>query len=266
VKTARFLESYIKKEYLITGKEAEALAETIGTRIATVTTTTLKVRDEANTNSTVLTLIPIGGEYIVKKELDGWVKIALDGNETGYVSTDYVELRTDYEEAVSIEEERLAAEEAAREAEIQATSTEASSNSSTSSNSSATNSSTESNTSSIRNDILEYALRFLGNPYVWGGTSLTNGTDCSGFTQSVFRDNGISISRTSRTQAIGGETVTIETMQPGDLIFYDKNGTVNHVGIYIGNGKVVSASSPETGIRITNYNYRQPYKVVSYID
>jgi len=266
---------FIKAEYLITGAEAETLAKTIGTQIAIVTTTTLKVRENANTDSAVITLVPIGEELIVKKELDGWVKVSLNDGDTGFVSVDYIDLLTEYEEAVSIEEEqeRLEEEEAASEANervrLQSTSTSDNENVSRSpskaSNASVSSFSTT-NTSSIRSKIVEYALRFEGNPYVWGGTSLTNGADCSGFTQSVFRDNGISIPRTSRTQATGGSKISIDNVQPGDLIFYDRSGTINHVALYIGNGKVIGASSPETGIRIRNYNYRQPYKVVSYID
>ncbi len=122
------------------------------------------------------------------------------------------------------------------------------------------------NSSSIRNEIVEYALEFEGNPYVWGGTSLTNGADCSGFAQSVFRDKGISIPRTSRAQAAGGKKVSLDNIKPGDLIFYRKNGTINHVALYIGDDKVISASSSSTGIRVSDYNYRQPYKAVSYID
>lgn len=124
----------------------------------------------------------------------------------------------------------------------------------------------QSNSNSLKREaIVDYALQFVGNPYVWGGTSLTQGADCSGFTQSVFRDNNISIPRTSRTQAGLGKTISIDAMQPGDLIFYTNGKEIDHVVLYIGNGKVVAASSPSTGIRITNYNYRQPYKVVSYL-
>ncbi|MHB8131579.1 MAG: C40 family peptidase [Mobilitalea sp.] len=120
--------------------------------------------------------------------------------------------------------------------------------------------------SSIRNDIVNYALQFDGNPYSWGGTSLTRGADCSGFTQTVFRDKGIKIPRTSKTQAASGSKVSLDDIKPGDLIFYGKNGIINHVAIYIGDEKVISASSKSTGIRITAYNYRDPYKAVSYID
>ncbi|MDF2907321.1 MAG: hypothetical protein K0R34_2642 [Herbinix sp.] len=281
---------YIKGEFLITGEQAENLAKEIGKRVAHVTTDTLKVREEPSTESQVLTLVAIGDEFIVKEEKNGWVKIVFEGDKTGYVSADYVELSYEYEEAVSIEEEqeRLAAEQEAEEAEqvrqameqeaIRAEQSRTQTQNSTRNNSTNNNSNknTSANTStstkaagtssSTRNKIVEYALRFQGNPYVWGGTSLTNGADCSGFTQSVFRDNGISIPRTSRTQALGGRRISIDEMQPGDLIFYAKDGTINHVGIYIGNGKIIAASSPKSGIKISSYNYRQPYRVVSYIN
>jgi len=270
---------YIKAEFLLLGNEAEELAKTVGSRLATVTTTTLKVREKASQDSTVLTLVPIDDELKVLKEKDGWVKVSIDQNTKGYVSSDYVKLWTEYEEAVSIEEEqeRLEEEEAAaREAEevrnTNSNSTSSSSNKSSSNSSSSTKSSSgikafsSSNSSSIRNQIVSYALQFEGNPYVWGGTSLNNGADCSGFTQSVLQDFGIYIPRTSRTQATAGRKVSLDNLQPGDLIFYAKNGSINHVALYIGNGQVISASSPSTGIRIANYDYRQPVKARSYIN
>jgi cell wall-associated NlpC family hydrolase len=119
--------------------------------------------------------------------------------------------------------------------------------------------------SSIRQDIVAYAKKFEGGPYVWGGTSLTKGADCSGFTQSVFKDKGIKIPRTSRSQAASGKKISINKVKPADLIFYRKNGIINHVAIYIGDGKVISASSKKNGIRITEYDYRDPYKAVSYM-
>jgi cell wall-associated NlpC family hydrolase len=97
---------------------------------------------------------------------------------------------------------------------------------------------------------------------VWGGTSLTKGADCSGFVQSVFKKYGVSLPRTSREQANAGTTIQASQLQPGDLIFYAKGGTINHVAIYIGNGQVIHASSPKTGIKISSYNYRTPAKMV----
>lgn len=124
----------------------------------------------------------------------------------------------------------------------------------------------EKDISALRKEIIRYALQFEGNPYVMGGTSLTKGTDCSGFTQSVFRDNGIKIPRTSREQAKGGKSVPLDDIKPGDLIFYAKDGQINHVALYIGNKKVIHASNPKSGIKISKYNYRKPYKAVSYLD
>lgn len=120
--------------------------------------------------------------------------------------------------------------------------------------------------SALRAEIVQYALQFEGNPYVWGGTSLTKGADCSGFTQSVFKNKGITIPRTSKSQANGGKKVPLSKIQPADLIFYRKNGQINHVALYLGNKKVIHASNPKTGIKISKYDYRKPYKAVSYID
>lgn len=124
----------------------------------------------------------------------------------------------------------------------------------------------DSDISSLRKEIVEYALQFEGNPYVMGGTSLTNGTDCSGFTQSVFKSKGIKIPRTSKEQAKSGKDVPLKNIKPGDLIFYTKNGEINHVALYIGNKKVIHASNPESGIKISKYDYRKPCKAVSYLD
>lgn len=118
----------------------------------------------------------------------------------------------------------------------------------------------------IRAEIVAYALQFIGNPYKWGGISLTKGADCAGFTQTVFKDHEIHIPRTSKAQAAIGRTISLDNRKPGDLIFYKKYGTINHVALYIGNDKVISAGSLRMGIRIKEYNYREPYKAVSYID
>ena len=114
----------------------------------------------------------------------------------------------------------------------------------------------------FRNSIVNYACQFVGNRYVWGGTSLTNGTDCSGFTMRVMEHFGISIPRTSREQAKVGVRVTSANMKPGDLVFYaNSSGTINHVALYIGNGQVISAASAKSGIRITRWNYRTPVAI-----
>lgn len=118
----------------------------------------------------------------------------------------------------------------------------------------------------LRTDLVNYAMQFKGIPYVWGGTSLTKGVDCSGFTQSILKNYGIYIPRTSRSQATRGKSISVKKIQPGDLVFYATRGRIDHVALYIGKGKVIHASTPKTGVRITRLYYRKPYKVVNYIN
>lgn len=286
------VDGYVKAEFVVSGAEAEELAKEVGHRTATVSTETLKVRNEAGLDATVQTLIPEGESYDVVEELDGWVKIAVDTDIEGYVSSDYVNLETEFVEAESIEEEkaRLAeeervrkeAEEAAKKADEAAAASkqkekETKSESSTTGTESSQAASSQAASSEAaapavtapvsgsRAAIVSYALQFVGNPYVAGGTSLTNGADCSGFTYSVFADCGISIPRDSRSQAAGGTPVDLSAIQPGDLLFYSDGGSINHVALYIGNGQVVHASTAKTGIKISAYNYRTPCKAVTYI-
>ena len=100
--------------------------------------------------------------------------------------------------------------------------------------------------------VVAYAKRFLGNPYVWGGSSLTNGTDCSGFTMAVYAHFGYSLNRSSYTQVYNGRSVSLGALEPGDLLFYKYGGsTISHVAIYIGGGQIIHASTEETGIIIS---------------
>lgn len=121
-------------------------------------------------------------------------------------------------------------------------------------------------TSATRTAIVAYARQFLGNPYVYGGTSLTNGADCSGFTQSIFANFGLTIGRSSRDQAAKGREIAVDSVQPGDLLFYASGDYINHVALYIGNGQVIHASNSTTGIIISPYNYRSPSKAVTFLD
>lgn len=273
------VDGYVKAEFVVSGADAEALAKEVGHRTATVNTETLKVRNDAGLEASVQTLIPEGESYDVVEELDGWVKIAVDTDIEGYVSTDYVNLETEFVEAESIEEEKARLEEEERlrkEAEEAAKKADEASAKKKKSESKAESTETKETSeaaapavtapvSGSRAAIVSYALQFVGNPYVSGGTSLTNGADCSGFTYSVFADCGISIPRDSRSQAAGGTPVDISAIQPGDLLFYSNGGSINHVALYIGNGQVVHASTAKTGIKISAYNYRTPCKAVTYI-
>jgi cell wall-associated NlpC family hydrolase len=112
--------------------------------------------------------------------------------------------------------------------------------------------------SSLGQQIADYAVQFVGNPYVWGGTSLTSGADCSGFTQSVFANFGISLARVAADQSYGGTSVSLDSLQPGDLLFYSSSGSIDHVAIYIGSGMIVHAANSRTGITTSSYNYSTP--------
>lgn len=248
------VEGYVKAEYCVTGDDAVEYAKEVGTRIATVTTTTLKVREQPGLDETVLGLVPIEDELIVTEELDGWVKVNIEEGD-GYVSNDYVTLSTEFVKAESIEEEkaRLAKEEAARKAAQEAANKKAAENSSSGKSSSTSGGKTYANpTGSSGSDVAQFALQFVGNPYVYGGTSLTNGADCSGFVMSVYNNFGVSLPHSSAADRSVGATVNgLENAQPGDLICYS-----GHVALYIGNGQIVHASTSRTGIIVSNANYR----------
>lgn len=261
--TSGSVTGYVKCEYVVAGDEE--LARSVSTRYATVTTETLKVRTEASMDASVLGLVPMGDDLVVIDEsISGWVRVTTEEGE-GYVSTDYVTLSTDFVQAESKEEEeaRLAKEEADRQAAAAAAaaarqSQSQSSNSSNSSN--ASQSTAESSqttysapTSSNGQAVANYACQFVGNPYVYGGSSLTNGTDCSGFVMSVYAAFGISLPHSSSALRSCGYGVNLSEAQPGDIVCYS-----GHVGIYIGNGSIVHASTPSSGITYSSVNYRSP--------
>lgn len=260
---------YVKGEYCVVGEEAEALAKEVGTTYAVVNTTTLKVRKEASTESAVLGLVPIEEELIVVEELDGWVKIAIEEGD-GYVSRDYVNLRTDFVHAESREEEeaRLAKEAQAREeARAAAAATEAAraqkkaeaqakkaekSEANQATIEAARNTAASSGGSEMGKAVIDYATQFVGNPYVYGGSSLTNGTDCSGFVMSVYANFGVSLPHSSSAlRSKGYDVGGLQNAQPGDIVCYS-----GHVGLYVGNGQIVHASTSKTGIIVSSATYR----------
>ena len=246
------VEGYVKGEFCVTGDDAVEYAKEVGTRIATVTTTTLKVREQPGLDEVVLGLVPIDDELIVTEELDGWVKVNVEEGD-GYVSTDYVTLSTEFVKAESIEEEkaRLAKEEAARKAAKEAASKKTAGSSSSGSSTSGGKTYAPAS-GSTGNDVVQFALQFVGNPYVYGGTSLTNGADCSGFVMSVYGNFGVSLPHSSAADRNVGAAVNgLENAQPGDIICYS-----GHVGIYVGNGQIVHASTSKTGIIVSSATYR----------
>lgn len=225
-------------QYTATGQEAKDIAMQEATLKAVIKTDVLNVRTEPTVDAKIWTQIVKDERYSVVEQLDGWVQIDLDsvdeedGSEAdkAFISTrdNNVEVRYALNEAIKFSP----AEEAANAA------------------------------ASRRSQVVNYALQFVGNRYVWGGTSLTNGVDCSGFTMQVMKKFGVSLPHYSGSQAKMGKKVTSATMKPGDLIFYaGSGGTINHVALYIGNGQVVHAASRKSGIKISTWNYRTPVAI-----
>lgn len=236
---------YVKSQYLIIGQEASKLALEIASHIAVFNGTgNLRIRKEPSTDAPIIDFVAPGEEILVLdplivtygEEYNKWVKVSLDGEEdgtVGYVAKEFVDLSYKLAQAYSMEELVYGKDVSGR-----------------------------------RIDMINYAKKFLGYRYKWGGTSLTNGIDCSGFTQAIYRKFGYKIDRVSRDQARGGTQISQSKLKPGDLVFYGNNSTgyINHVAIYIGNNKIIHASNKRDGIKISSVNYRKPIKCVRYIN
>ena len=220
----------MKAQYLYTGQEAIDLAFQLGQTVAKVTTDALYVRMEPSTEADYWTMVPNGEELTVIEDMGDWVKVDIDGEE-GYVAAEYVEVTDELDTALTITE-ALYGE----------------------------------GVTDIRVEICEFAKQYVGNRYVCGGTSLTNGAACSGFTLAVYRNYGISLPHSSRAQANCGTKISVSEVQPGDLIFYGSGKSINHVAMYIGNGQVVHASNSRTGIIISNMYYRSPVSAARIIN
>lgn len=274
------VEGYVKAEYFKTGSEARQIADEVGDKIATVDTETLKVRSDASLEASVLGLVPGGEELTVLETSNGFVKVSIEEGE-GWVSQDYVVVETEYVTAESVAEEkaRLEKESKAKEearkaaqaaeaklreeeqkqeearmaAEAQAAVEAAAEGEEAEAEQPAAEPVAVSTSGSLGQAVVDYAVQFVGNPYVYGGTSLTNGADCSGFVMSVYKNFGVSLPHSSSADRHVGYAVDgLSAAQPGDLVCYS-----GHVGIYIGNGQIVHASTARTGIKISNANYRK---------
>ncbi|MCD8250190.1 MAG: NlpC/P60 family protein [Lachnospiraceae bacterium] len=224
------VEGYIKAEYVLTGSEALDKASSLLKTVAEVTTDGLRVRTEPDMDSEILDIVGSGQSFDVVEELDEWVKIDLDG-EDGYIYKEYVEVGAKLDEALTISEVLYGE-----------------------------------GVSDVRVAIADFAKQYIGNRYVWGGTSLTKGVDCSGFVLAVFKNFGISLPHSSKAQANCGTTISLSDLKPGDLVFYGSRSSINHVAIYAGGGQVVHASNERVGITISSLYYRTPVKAVRIIN
>ncbi|WP_075719453.1 C40 family peptidase [Roseburia sp. 499] len=217
---------YVKSEFLFTGDAAVQKAAEVKSIVATSNTMTLNARTEPNTECSIWTTIAEGEELQVIEDMGDWVKVDIDGDEC-YVAREFVELSEELPKAMTMTEIRYGQ-----------------------------------GVSDVRVDIVQYACQFVGNRYVWGGTSLTNGVDCSGFTMRIYEKYGIYLPHSSKAQANCGTRIDASEARPGDLFFYGSGKSISHVAMYIGGGQVVHASSAKTGIKISNAYYRTPICVV----
>lgn len=249
---------WVKAKYIVTDEKAEELATKVGRECVEINTNSLRVRALPTTSAPIYSVISEGEEFVIRKanltmnfvnkiidkqkiskkaikraggmeaieaDLSNWICITVD-NEYAFVAKEYVTEQYSLKRAVKV----------------------------------GTLSASESDgISSSQASIVEYAKQFLGNRYVWGGSSLTNGTDCSGFTMSLYARYGHSLPHNAAAQA--GVTRSVSSPKPGDLFFYSNGSRINHVAMYIGNGLVIHASNPSDGIKISGAYYRRPVKI-----
>ncbi len=184
--------------------EVPAQSSAVETKIATVTTTNLRVRKGPSTDTSIIGLVNTGETFTLLGEYGEWYKISYYGQEA-YIHGDYANISTGIAQQKSLGQK-----------------------------------------------VVNYALQFVGNPYVYGGTSLTNGTDCSGFVMGVYKNFGISLPRTSGQQGNSGTYVNgLQNAKPGDLIWYS-----GHIAIYMGNGKIVHAANERLGITVSSVYFK----------
>lgn len=215
---------YVTKKYVVTGEEAEKLAIEHATQKAVVTAQVLNVRKGPSTLTSVLHRVSVKDRYNVVEQFGKWTKIEILDGVSGYVSNDFISVDYFLPNAYIIKEYQGLSE--------------------------------------IRRNLISMAFEYLGGKYVWGGTTLGVGVDCSGFMLRLYEAQGITINRVSIDQARNGKGVTSAQMKPGDLVFYETRGPfISHVAMYIGDGKIIHAASEKKGICINEWDYIPPVAI-----
>lgn len=249
---------WVKAKYLVTDEKAEKAATKVGRECVEITTNSLHVRALPTTDAPIYSVVSEGEEFVIREnnlttefvekvikkqkiskeaikraggmdavnaDLANWVCVTVD-DDYAFVAKEFVEEQYSLKRAVKVGTVSASSSDGVSEGQA---------------------------------SIVEYAKQFLGNRYVWGGASLTNGTDCSGFTMSLYARYGHSLPHNAAAQA--GVTRKVSSPKPGDLFFYSNGSRINHVAMYIGSGLVIHASNPSDGIKISNAYYRHPVKI-----
>lgn len=261
--TSGSCDGYIRNDLLAFDGDALAYAKANLEKVAVVEASALKLRAGEGEDTECLTLLSQGERYSIENVGTAWTRIVVDATLSGYVKNDYISISYGYMTAVPVQNNSNDNQTSdSNQSTETPEETPAETPSETPSEAPA-----DVPASPLGVDVANYALQFVGNPYVYGGTSLTNGADCSGFVMKVYEHFGYSIPRTADVQGTVGTEVSISALAPGDLVFYDHGtGSIKHVGLYIGNGQIVHASNSTTGIIVSNMNYSTPCKAVRIIN
>ena len=259
------VEGYIKAEFFLYGDAAVAVIDDYVTRYATVLADRLNVRKEPDIESSRIGYIDKGEKVKMLENLGEWLKVQYTDKSTGYVAAQYVTISEEFVYAKSLEEEareraeKKALEERKRISEAQAAE-------STVINVTPPNVIYSTN-EELRQQIIDYAMQYLGNKYIHGGQTLAGGTDCSGFTSLVYKEFGYSLSRTPEGQlSKAGRSIDYSEAQPGDIICYGSKGRCTHVAMYIGNGQILHSANSRKGVIISNATYDTILGVKNVID
>lgn len=240
--TSGNVDGYIRNDLLAFEGDAASYASANLSKVAVVNTAALKLRSAASTDSESITLLAQGESYSIVETGDAWTKIQLD-TVTGYVKNEYITISYNMPTAKAVS---APAQDTTDTTTTEAPTTEAPTTEAPTTEAPVT----EAPTSDLGQQIANFACQFVGNPYVWGGTSLTNGVDCSGFVMQVYAHYGISLPHSSSALRSVGRGISYSEAQPGDIICYS-----GHVALYIGGGQIIHASNPSDGIKISPATY-----------